>query len=209
MTAFSLLPSRLAAAGIVFAGLVLFSVPAFGQDRGPVRAAPAFEAPTLTEHLHAELESRSAERRQLALTDLVALGTCASGCQVALRSLPGRSGAERTVALRVPVGLRAVDLSRLAPTVLDTYNRSASEPTQVLALAALRAIGDESTMTELGSASHRGRSERVQRIAGQSVIEYFVAAYPELGPEVDRRGRLSMLDVTLAQQRRAAARSRG
>ena len=131
---------------------------------------------SLHAHLRNELQSDQSWRQQAALQDIVLIAhQCAGPCSVRLKSRDGAS-------LRVEhdLGLQSVlDLSTLAPDVLDVYRSSTDEAIQVMSLSAILRIGHEPTIEALVAIAG-DQSSKIERMTHRGVWSYFTEKYPEI-----------------------------
>lgn len=131
---------------------------------------------SLHAHLRNDLQSDQSWRQQAALQDIVLIAhQCAGPCSVRLKSRDGAS-------LRVEhdLGLQSVlDLSTLAPDVLDAYRSSTDEAIQVMSLSAILRIGHEPTIEALVAIA-ADQSSKVERMTHRGVWSYFTEKYPEI-----------------------------
>lgn len=159
----------------------------------PPEDAPV--AVSLIDHLHAELRSKDAVRRQYALDDVVALASCSASCTVSFRSLPGKM-----IRVENETGIGSlIDLTALLPDVEKIYYTDRSDERRLQALDALLSIGNERSMKRLINRPARS-SAHVHKMTQQGVARYFVDKYPALRESALRRGFFSLDDVDRARE---------
>lgn len=152
-------------------------------------------AVSLIDHLHTELRSKDALRRQNALEDVKALASCSASCTISFRSLPGK-----TIRIENETGMGSVlDLTTLLPDVERIYYTDRSDERQLQALDALLSIGNEQSLERL--IANPGRhSAHVQKMTQQGISAFFMDKYPPLKDMALRRGTFSLDDIEAARQ---------
>lgn len=159
----------------------------------PPEDAPV--AVSLIDHLHAELRSKDALRRQNALRDVMALAACPASCTVSFRSLPGK-----TLRIENEMGVGSVlDLSALASDVSRIYYRDRNDEARLQALDALLSIGNDRSLERLIERPARS-SAHVHKMTQRGVARYFMDKYPTLKKQGLSRGTFSLDDVKRARQ---------
>ena len=156
--------------------------------------APA--AVSLIDHLHTELRSKDALRRQNALADVMSLAACSASCTISFRSLPGK-----TLQIENEMGVGTViDLTALLPDLKRIYYTDRSDQDRLQALDALLTIGNEQSLEQLITTPARS-SAHVREMTQRGVARYFMDKYPTLKKRAyQQRGTLSLDDVERARQ---------
>ncbi len=178
--------------------LLLAGILPTNASASPVPYTLPNDAPTavsLVDHLHTELRSKDALRRQNALDDVVALASCAASCTISLRSLPGKK-----IRIENETGIGpVVDLTTLIPDVERIYLTDRSDERRLQALDALLSIGNEPSLERLIATPARS-SAHVQEMTQRGVARYFMDKYPTLKTRALRRGTFTLDDVERARK---------
>lgn len=168
----------------------MMALPSYGTVVSSLGDTP----PTLLQHIRNELNSEDAERLSNALVDVITLAYCEGTCDVNLQSVQNQK-----IRIENETGVGSVvDLTGLAPAVLEVYRTGPSDELRIMAVTALMKIGDENTidsLVEMGPAT----SSRVNRVAQMSLATFYMAVYPELAARSIQTKRLSLDDVNHAR----------
>lgn len=176
--------------------LVALLPPILPATATPTHAPSDLATPrSLTDHLHAELRSKDALRRQNALEDVMTLAACSASCSISFRSLPGKM-----IRIENEMGIGPViDLTTLLPDVERIYYRDRSDEMRLQALDALLSIGNERSMERLVTTPARS-SAHVREMTQRGVARYFMDKYPSLEKQALRRGDFTLDDVERARK---------
>ncbi len=168
------------------------------------------DPPTLVGHLRTELRAGTTTRQELALIDVIRLGSCFTSCTVQLQSLGKQSV---RVQIDNPTGLGALlDLSSLSPDLLKLYHTGTTDGLRLLALSAIMGHGSEEVIESLIS-TPSSQSARVRELTQRVVAHYFFEVYPELLREGQKSHSVSLEEIAelrverKRQTRRAARRA--
>lgn len=97
------------------------------------------------------------------------------------------------------------DLSAAVPALLGLYTRERNETERMMAVTALRVIGNEKGIEQLVLLSENERDRKVRDHTRRNIVDYYLTTYPELRSTLGNSKRLTYARIQRAKQRQLEA----
>lgn len=97
------------------------------------------------------------------------------------------------------------DLSAAVPALLALYSSGRSGPERMMAVTALRVIGDEESIEQLVLLSEDERDRKIRDHTRRNIVDYYLTAYPELHSTLEKSKYLTYARIQRAKRQHLKA----